>query len=49
MKDPIVTLLQSSSINLLCDESNERGDSTKLLTVLVHVYDPERSSSIIAT
>ena len=47
MKDPIITLLQSSPINLLCDESNERGGSAKLLTVLVRVYDPERS--IIAT
>lgn len=37
MKDAIVTLLQSFPINLLCDESNERGDSTKLLTVLVCV------------
>ena len=43
MKNPIVTLLQSSPINLLCDESNERGGSAKLLTVLVRVYDPERS------
>ena len=33
-------MLQSSPYNLLCDESNERGDLTKLLTILVRFYDP---------
>ena len=36
-------MLQSSLYNLLCDESNERGDLTKLLTVLVHIYDPNKT------
>ena len=42
-KELIIKLLQSSSYNLLCDESNERGDLAKLLTVLVRMYDPEKS------
>ena len=29
-KEPVIKLLQSSLYNLLCDESNERGDLTKL-------------------
>ena len=39
-KEPIINLLQSSPYNLLCDESNERGDLTKLLTILIRFYDP---------
>ena len=43
MKDPIITLVKSSPINLLCDESNERGESAKLLTILARLYDPQNS------
>ena len=39
--------MATSPYNLLCDESNERGDSEKLLTVLVRAYEPH--NSVIAT
>ena len=40
LKDPLISLLRTSPYNLLCDESNERGDAVKLLTVLVRIYEP---------
>ena len=40
LKKPIVELSQSSPFNLLCDESNELGDSQKLLTILVRLFEP---------
>ena len=47
LKLPVVELLKTSSFNLLCDESYERGDSVKLLTVLVRMFEP--SSNAIVT
>ena len=40
LKKPIVELSQSSPFNMLCDESNELGDSQKLLTILVRLFEP---------
>ena len=39
-KKPLVELAKVAPINVLCDESNDRGDAEKLLTVLVHLYEP---------
>ena len=35
-----------SPYNLLCDESNERGDKVKLLTILVSIYEPSTGSIV---
>ena len=35
LKKPVVDEAEVFSFNLLCDESNERGDSVKLLLILV--------------
>ena len=35
LKEPVINTLQVSPFNLLCDESNDKGDSVKLLTILV--------------
>ena len=35
LKDPVISALRVGPFNLLCDESNQRGDSVKLLTILV--------------
>ena len=40
LKEPILQLAKAAPFNLLCDESNERGDHVKLLTILVGLYDP---------
>ena len=40
LKKPMVELSQSSPFNLLCNESNELGDSQKLLTILVRLFKP---------
>ena len=40
LKRPVIEYLRTSPFNLLCDESNERGDSVKLLTVLARAFDP---------
>ena len=40
LKEPILELAKAAPFNLLCDESNERGDQVKLLTILVRLYDP---------
>ena len=47
LKDPIVSSVRIYPFNLLCDESNERGDSVKLLTVLVRFFD--QATGTIAT
>ena len=47
MKKPVTELLKMSPFSLLCDESNDRGDSVKLLTVLVRFFDP--SHEIVVT
>ena len=39
-KKPLVELAKVAPINVLCDESNDRGDAQKLLTVLVRLYEP---------
>ena len=40
LKELILQLAKAAPFNLLCDESNERGDHVKLLTILVRLYDP---------
>ena len=46
LKKPVVDRAKISSFNLLCDESNERGDSVKLLTVLIRVFEPENGKIV---
>ena len=46
-KKPVIETIREHPFNLLCDESTERGDSVKLLTILVRFFYP--SSSLIAT
>ena len=43
---PVVDTAQISPFNLLCDESNERGDSVKLLTVLIRLFEPENEKIV---
>jgi hypothetical protein len=43
-KMPVVENARKFPFSLLCDESNEKGDSVKLLTVLIRSYECERSS-----
>ena len=40
LKEPVVKLARGVPINILCDESNDRGDAEKLLTVLVRLFNP---------
>ena len=47
MKKPVINIVRTAPFNLLCDESNERGDSVKLLTILVRIYEPR--DAIIVT
>ena len=47
LKKPIIETIREDPFNLLCDESNERGDSVKLLTILVIFFD--RLNSLIVT
>ena len=44
LKEPIIDLLKCTPINLMCDESNDRGDQCKLFTVLVTYFDPNMDS-----
>ena len=44
MKKPVLDVARSSPFNLLCDESNERGDSVKLLTVLIRLFEPQNAN-----
>ena len=43
LKKPDVDLCKSVPFNLLCDESNELGDSEKLLTILLRAFEPHTS------
>ena len=43
LKKPVVDLCKSVPFNLLCDESNELGDSEKLLTILLRAFEPHTS------
>ena len=43
-KKPVVESVRDSPFSLLCDESNEKGDSVKLLTILVRFYECDRGS-----
>ena len=38
---PMVEIAQTSSFNLLCDESNERGAEEKIFTILPRLFDPK--------
>ena len=42
MKTAVVDIVKSTAYSLLCDESNDSGDSVKLLTILVRFFDPVR-------
>ena len=44
LKAPVISSLRVGSFNLLCDESNERDDSVKILTILVRYFDPSTAS-----
>ena len=46
-KKHIIDTIREHPFNLLCDESNERGDSVKLLTILVRFFDI--ANSLIVT
>lgn len=39
MKKPVIEQLKVALYSLLCDESNDRSDTVKLLTVLVRLFD----------
>ena len=41
-KKPVLDLLKSGYFNLMCDESNEKGDQCKLLTILVRFFDSSK-------
>ena len=40
MKTAMIDIVKSTSFTLLCNESNDSGDSVKLLTILVRFFDP---------
>lgn len=42
MKSTVIDIVKSTAFSLLCDESNDRGDSVKLLMLLVRFFDPVR-------
>ena len=44
--EPVVNTARSKSFNLLCDESNERGDRVKLLTILLRMFEVENSQIV---
>ena len=41
LKKPLISVLKNETVfyNILCDESNERGDTVKLLTILVRLFE----------
>ncbi len=43
-KKPIVENVRNVPYSLMCDESNEKGDSVKLLTILIRTFECEHSS-----
>ena len=45
-KKPVVEMAQSTTFNLLCDESNNKG-APELLTILVRIFDSV--SEVLAT
>ncbi len=47
LKKLIIECVRCSPFHLLCDESNERGDTVKLLTVLIRFFDPQKE--VVAT
>ena len=47
LKQPVIELAKSSPFSLLCDESNEKGNQVKLLTILIRIFDP--CNSIVVT
>ena len=46
LKNPVVESLKTTPFNLMCDESNDKGDRCKLLTILVRLFD-SRTESIV--
>ena len=46
LKKPVVDRAKASSFNFLCDESNERGDLVKVLTVFIRMFEPENGKII---
>ena len=43
---PVVEIARTSSFNLLCNESNERGAEEKLLTILLRLFDPQEGKVV---
>ena len=41
-KKPVVENVRDVPFSLLCDESNEKGDSVKLLTILIRAFECEQ-------
>ena len=46
LKKPVIDVPQALPFNLLCDESNERGDSVKLLTIFVRVFQSDNATVV---
>ena len=46
LKEPIIDSLKSTPFNLMCDESNDKGDQCKLLTILVSLFDANTDSIV---
>ena len=46
LKKLVIDVAQASPFNLICDESNERGDSVKLLTILVRVFESDNATVV---
>ena len=40
LKDPVISSLRVGPFNLLCNELNERGNSVKLLTIVMQFFEP---------
>ena len=40
LTSPIIDSLKCTEFNLMCDESNDRGDQCRLLTILVRLFEP---------
>ncbi len=43
LKKPIIDLARDSPFNLLCDESNDKGDQVKFLNILIRIFEPLNS------
>ena len=46
-KDPIIKCLKTAPFNLICDESNDKGDKFKLLSILVRFLDSSTELIVI--